>query len=165
MVTVFIKYLSDRKRVGMLITEEDMIETEMMVREWDYPEGYVGKMHPYDRKNFVVPINPETTLLTKLFFRIAIKISEDKYIPFTFVCDTGLPGYLYLSETTRDLIAPRILSDEFSKYIIFNDKKIKVSGTPPKHEDCNFMGLRILSILGLQLFPDHFTFRNMPSYI
>lgn len=153
-----------------MISEEDMVDSELMLHAADYPRNFVNKMHPDDGRIFTSPISPETIFHkrihhNRLLLRICIKIAKNKYIPFTFVCDTGAPQYLYLSERVREAISPRIITDDINEFIMYNGKRITIAGTPSNHDDCNIMGLMMLDILGLKVCAGNFEFEYIPSYI
>lgn len=106
----------------------------------------------------------------RLLLRICFKINNDLFVPITFVCDTGAPGSLYLSEKAREQIEDaRILKDrdlgiEYIK-LSTTKKKIQIDDHPSNHKNINIMGLMALSRFGLNVDYESFNFKNLPDYL
>lgn len=156
----------------MMIEGDDVIESEIMLHDIDFPRSFVNKMHPDDGKIVSSPICPEIISHEKMFhnrifLRISFKLSKDRYIPFTFVCDTGAPNFLYLSVQAYDAISHRIRrSDNGIEYISIEGRNIPINTMPNNHEKCNIIGLMLLFRMGLKLRDDNtFTFKYLPEYL
>ncbi|PRP79047.1 hypothetical protein PROFUN_13125 [Planoprotostelium fungivorum] len=148
-----------------MMDEPGGIIHELLLTEEDYPNNYVQMHHPDDYKMVDSPITPEKVLVrrgvahTRLILR--------KYTSVSFVCDTGAPGYLYLSKKAKDAIKSRIKEDEVgSLYIQVGGKKFLVHDSPAQHNSSNIVGLRALKIWGLDLSQggdDSFEFHALPQ--
>ncbi len=80
---------------------------------------------------------------------------------FSFVCDTGAPGGIYINSLTRRLIRDRIIDDDLgNQYIEIEEKKIVVKPSPSNHPDVNIIGL--LGLLHFNFIS--FEFDNLPNY-
>ena len=78
--------------------------------------------------------------------RITIMINEYTFLHLTFICDTGAPSFIYISEFTKKCIKNRIKLDESeNEIIIVNGKKMPLSNSPSNHPDVNILGIRALS--------------------
>lgn len=76
----------------------------------------------------------------RLILRICVKVSENNYIPFTFICDTGTPTHIYITDLTRRLIHSRIETDETDNQVInIAGKKMLVKKSPEVHRDTNII--------------------------
>ena len=69
----------------------------------DFPDGYRNMAHPEDYIETRDPF-PLQVLLHKrpqhnrLLLRVCWRLGDDRFVPVTFVCDTGAPGAVYLSK-------------------------------------------------------------------
>jgi hypothetical protein len=77
-----------------------------------YPEYFVNKCHPDDYKLSDQPVF-ETIYHNKLhhnrlLVRLSFMVEGGSFLPLTFVCDTGAPSSIYLSEKARLLLNTRI---------------------------------------------------------
>ena len=108
----------------------------------------------------------------RLLLRISFKIEEDEYVPITLVCDTGLPGSLYLCDKTRELLNDRIKIDkDFDiEYITVNDykcndgKKLVLNENPDSEQNVNFLGLNALNYYGLSVRNQMFEIMDLDEY-
>ena len=142
----------------------------IILQEADFPSYFIDKHHPDDYKSNENPIQELIyhirTNHNRLICHISVRISENQYIPLTFVCDTGAPMFLYINEITRRLICKRIkLDDSENEIIIVNGKKMTINDSPSNHKDVNIMGIRALSWFGLYLDKNTFGFTELPDYI
>ena len=96
---------------------------------------------------------------------MAFKTRTSQYMPVTFVCDTGVPMFIYINEITRRLISDRIqIDDSENEFIMVNDKKMSVHDSPSNHPDVNILGIRALSYFGLKMDYEDFDFERLPKY-
>src|SRR3990167_7296990 len=135
----------------------------------DFPDNYVDQCHPED---YIQKTTSEIELIyrirpyhNRIFLRVCILIDSGVFVPMTFVCDTGAPGYLYICERARKLIKNRIRVDDRETEFLSLDsgKNMVVSSSPSNHSNSNIMGLRALSFFGLFLENDTFGFNNLPE--
>ena len=150
---------------SLMITDDETI----LLQEADFPDNFIDKHHPDDFK-------PSKTAITEYYFhrlplhnrlilRISIKISDNIYIPFTFICDTGAPSSLYINSLTRRLIGRRILEDiGGNQFININGRPLTVYPSPANHPDTNIIGLMALAYFGLIVQEFQFEFLNLPEY-
>jgi hypothetical protein len=98
----FILFLMASHGVAM-IEETQVTAGQLLLQDADYPPNFIHMAHPEDLKESKEPINPEYIRHHKrdhhrLLFRISfIKLESGKFLPLTFVCDTGAPSHFYLS--------------------------------------------------------------------
>lgn len=150
---------------SMIISDESMVLTAA-----DFPEYFVDKHHPDDFKPVREPFNEliyhERTGHNRIILRMTVRLAEEYYTPFTFVCDTGAPNSVYLNEVTRKIIKSRINKDHMkTEYINVGSRKFTVLATPQPHDDCNVLGIRTLFAFGLVMRQDEtFEFTNLPEY-
>lgn len=150
----------------MIISDETVIFTSA-----DFPDYFVDKHHPDDfrpvKESFTDLIYHERTGHNRIILRITVKMGEEYYVPFTFVCDTGAPNTIYLNEVTRRIIKSRILKDDLkNEYMRVGPRKFTVLSTPPPHDDSNVIGIRALFAFGLVMRQDEtFEFTNLPEYL
>lgn len=149
--------------------EEDI--SYMMLHELDFPSTFVKKAHKDDYRPISYPIKEyiyhRKNFHNRIFIRMSICLRENMFIPITFICDTGAPMFLYITEITRALISERIEVDESENDFIniHGEKKMMVNSSPPLHSDTNVIGLRALSFFGLHLTGgDLFEFDNLPDW-
>jgi hypothetical protein len=145
---------------------EDEDTSKILLQQSDFPDYYINMIHPNDY------LPTTNTIIEKIFhkkknhnlllLRMSFKIYEKYYIPMTFVCDTGAPGFIYLSKKGKKLIEKKILTDELdNEYIVIGDnKKILISDSPNNHSECNIIGLRLLQYFELKLTSEGFDFEK-----
>jgi hypothetical protein len=130
-------------------------------------------VHPEDLKEGKEPIIPEYIRQKKpghhrLLFRVSFKLGTGKFVPLTFICDTGAPSHFYLSRQALAALEAggRVLVDgELDyMYVVIAGKKAIVKETPYTHEPGNIMGLLMLERLGLNLKEGEFSFASQPEH-
>jgi hypothetical protein len=144
-----------------------------MITDADFPRGFVNCAHSLDYVPTDMPMSPEFIYHYRahhyrLLLRISVRV-DNKYIPFTFVCDTGAPMAFYLSERTRSLIRRRIRTEEVET-IQIGYRSFYVGESPSNHGTVNIMGLYAFTYFGLTLIvsPDGtygFVLTRLPSYL
>ena len=161
--------------ITMMDTTE-IAAAELLLQDVDFPDNYVNMQHPDDysilEKPFVEYITNSYAHHYRLIVRVCWKLNEDKYMPMSFVCDTGAPTALYLSEKAYKILSQhkRVLEDDAGNVyaVIRGTGAAAVEPTPPGHAPANIIGLKLLLRLALELGPDRslhdsdFVFKKMP---
>ena len=151
---------------NMMINDETII-----LQKSDFPDFFVNKQHPDDfkiiRQPFTEFIFHRKTDHNRLILRICFKMTNNVYIPFTFILDTGALSQLYINDITRRLIKKRIEIDKETdiKYVRICGKRMTVKQSPDNHPDTNILGLMALFHFGFQFTEDgDFNFLNLPEF-
>lgn len=162
-----------------MINSTDVAAADLLLHNADFPDNYVNMQHPED---YDVVDEPFTEYLphfsghnNRLIVRICWKTPGGRYVPMSFVCDTGAPMGLYLSEKAVHVLRKcgRIMEDETGNehVTISNIGKAAIEPTPPGHAPvrgfsrgtqdfscrANIIGLRVLVKLALRI-NDNWTF-------
>jgi len=152
---------------------EENTDNEMLLCEENFPSYYVNKAHPTD---YIIYDNPVRELIfhknssySRLLVRASFKLNN-KYIPITFICDTGAPKFLYLNKKSKKLLQNRINTDCLqNEYMIVNinnrNVRIGVSEPPTIHSEVNIFGLLLLELLGFTLNMNTFNLVNLGSFL
>lgn len=149
---------------------DDIVESFMILSDLDYPGYYNGRMHPNDGKSCSSPEKPELlyhakTYHNRLLLRIPFKLSDNEFVTFTFICNTGFPGFFYLSDKVHNVISRRIISNKGgNNYIDINGELLSVFEVPSNYGDSNILGLEMLSMLGLRVHNRIFQLDNLPDF-
>ena len=155
-----------------MIDSTQVSAADLLLQDADFPDNYTKMQHPEDyivvSKPFVEYIPHFHGHNNRLIVRVCWKISNEEYIPVSFVCDTGAPMGMYLSDKCIGLLRQynRVQEDETgNEYAnVCNVGKAAVEPTPPGHAPANIIGLRLLVKLGLALHPDStFVLSRMPD--
>ena len=155
-----------------MINSTEVFAAELLLSNADFPDDYVNMQHPDDynsvSKPFVQYIPHYAGHHNRLIARICWEIGDKKYIPMSFVCDTGAPMGFYLSDKAQHILRScgRITEDETgNEYVQLKDLGIaSVQSTPPGHAPANIIGLRLLIKLVFQLKKDgSFVFGDIPD--
>jgi hypothetical protein len=157
----------------MMVDEDDAADADIVLQTYDFPEHYVDKAHPEDGVVVDAPIVPEFIRHSRrghfrMLVRFSLRLDDASFAPFTFVCDTGAPGHLYLSESAMGLLekAGRIKSDELGPlYIESGGEKIVIRVTPHMHQPANLMGMLLLERFQLKMVEGGFTFDCSPRHL
>ena len=152
----------------LIIDHDGAGQADLLLHANDFPENYVNMAHPNDGKITSTPITPEFIRNTRrgcyrMLVRISLRLRDDRFVSYTFVCDTGAPMHFYLSEKALTVLeaAGRVESDEFgSFFIIIAGRKAAVRVTPHTHQPGNLMGMLMLERLGLQMDEGSFNFAH-----
>jgi len=150
----------------MLHCEDEHI---LMLGEKDFPANYVDFIHPDDYKILAEPTFEKIFHRRKFHNRLLIRISfkvDDRYIPITFIIDTGFPMFFYLCPKAKEIFETRIEMDEFqTEFIKLPDgKRFTVDETPHIHHNVNIIGLMALNYFGFSLIDGEFEFERLPEY-
>jgi hypothetical protein len=156
---------------ALLIKHDDAEDSDLLLREYDFPENYVDMAHPNDGKITSTPITPELIRLSRrghfrMIVRISFQLGDNRFVAYTFVCDTAARIHFYLTEQALAVLdaAGRIETSEFGSYLLtVSGRKAAVRVTPHTHQPGNLMGMLMLERLGLQMDEGSFTFaRPLP---
>lgn len=155
-----------------MMNSTDVSVADLLLQDADFPENYVKMQHPEDYniigKPFIEYIPHFQGHHNRLIVRVCWLIGESRYMPISFVCNTGAPMGLYLSDKAASFLRryDRVKEDETgSEYAeVHSVGKAAVESTPPGHAPANIIGLRLLIKLGLDLYPDStFSLRYAPE--
>jgi predicted aspartyl protease len=157
----------------LIIEADGAADDDLLLTEYDFPEEYVNMAHPDDGTIQAEPIVPQYFRHSRrgrfrMLVRISVRLDETSFAPYTFVCDTGAPMHLYLSESARGALekAGRIEYDEVGSPIIeIGGRKAAVRVTPHTHQPANIMGMLMLERFGLQMSEGSFKFNTAPDYL
>ena len=170
-----VKWFEKNHKQTMLMLETDNSTEELLLVESDFPSSFHNMAHPNDFESVTSPFLDYITHSEDGHNRIIVRACFDdgdgKFIPMSFVCNTGAPHSFYLSERGSNLLKSlgRIKNDELdNSFIILPDGfKAKVQKTPQTHKNANIMGIRLLSHFRMKLTGDdlQFSFENWPGYL
>jgi hypothetical protein len=148
--------------IGILDDESEGMQ-DILLSDADFPRNYVNWAHPDDYIPIDKPFKPEYTYHHstsykhyRLLMRVCFELSESKkFLPMSFVLDTGLPKPLYLSEKAMSIFTSNGLLKLDKKmqlqYIKIYDRNYVVEPIPYQHRWANLMGLPLLMKMGLVL--------------
>jgi hypothetical protein len=148
-----------------------------MIGRHDFPEHYVNMKHPEDYGIMDSAIRPEfivheVGIHSRLIIRISWR-SGTKYVPMSFIVDTGVPFPFYFSETGSAIMrAHRLLiSDENGNQFVQvhapdgSARKFQYMDTPSHFEPANLIGLRFLLHFPMLMTPDSFTLTGLGPFL
>ncbi|CAB9525589.1 expressed unknown protein [Seminavis robusta] len=159
---------------GLLVMEESQVsQGDLVLQDADFPDGYVHMAHPDDYKPIESPL-PKTCLLHqkighwRLILRISFLLANGKYLPISFICDTGVPYDFYFSELAVEKLTAggRVKEDDIGNAYLDNivGRKAAVRETPYTHKPGNILGLRMMLKLGCKLTESGFEFTESFEY-
>lgn len=151
------------------------VPEEILLHDEDFPENYVNMSHPDDYKitrsfkpQFIVSRHENKH--TRLIARVAWKLSDQSFIPMSFVCDTGAPGSFYLSPTAMAIMKSvgKVLSndmnDAYTEVLARTGNRDSftavLDSTPRLHRNANIIGLKVMMKLGFSLSQETFSLGN-----
>mmetsp|Transcript_15908 Transcript_15908/g.39610 ORF Transcript_15908/g.39610 Transcript_15908/m.39610 type:complete len:178 (-) Transcript_15908:254-787(-) len=139
-------------------------------------EDYINCAHPTDMIESASPIEPEYIYNhrhgrhNRLLWRVSWRVEEGKYVPMTFVIDTGAPKMLYLSKKAMDVlesykgqevdaegnarVSDKVIKwdeDLCQQWVTLYGRKCAVERTPSCHEPANIIGLKLIMRLGMSV--------------
>ena len=158
---------------ALIVDQDDAADADLLLQEYDFPKHYVNMAHPDDGSVTSTPITPEYIRHSRrghfrMLVRISLRLGDDRFVPYTFVCDTGAPIHIYLSEPAMSVLeaAGRIETDELgSLFITIAGRKSAIRVTPHTHQPGNMLGMLMLERFGLQMREGGFTFAAPAPYL
>ena len=157
----------------LMMEENQVSHGDFLLQDADFPDGYVHMAHPDDYKPVDNPL-PVTCLLHqkighwRLILRVSFRLKNGKYLPMSFVCDTGVPYDFYFSETALEQLIKggRLKEDEIGNAYLDNvvGRKAAVRETPYTHKPANILGLRMMLKLKFLLSETGFGFSEEFEY-
>jgi hypothetical protein len=103
-----------------------------------------------------------------MLVRISLRLDQNRFVPYTFVCDTGAPIHIYLSEPALTVLerAGRIGTDELgSLFVTIAGRKAAIRVTPHTLQPANIWAVLMLERFGLQMADGNFTFASSVPYL
>lgn len=163
----------DMSASALMVDQNDAADADLLLQEYDFPENYVNMAHPNDGTVTSTPMTPEFIRHSRrghfrMLVRISLRLGDDRFVPYTFVCDTGFPIHIYLSEPAMSVLeaAGRIETDELgSLFITVAGRKSAIRVTPHTHQPGNILGMLMLERFGLQMREGSFTFAAPVPYL
>jgi hypothetical protein len=159
--------------MSLLIVDDDKVtESDLMLHDEDFPDFFIDMKHPEDGvivDSAIIPdfIRHRRPHHHRLLFRVSFKLTNGKYVPFTFVCDTGAPGSFYLSPCTDHILGSggrRLEDDAGNTFMIILNYPAATKETPRTHQPGNIIGLTMLEKLGLSVDTTGFSFEEKFDY-
>ena len=162
----------------MMNVEESVIP-DFLLHDSDFPDNFVNMAHPDDYEYTDVPIKDyichmngrHNRLILRISWKVKHSSGKDKYIPMSFVCDTGATMFFYLSTNAINALkAERRLSEDETGtlYVIIDTPsgsfKALIEETPNIHAPANIIGLRMLLKLGIQMREREFSLLTELEY-
>lgn len=155
-----------------------VVTEELLLHDEDFPNNYVHMAHPEDYKEtgFFSPCFIYHTRFgrhDRLIARVAWKAPDGKFVPMSFVCDTGAPSHVYLSQEAMNVLDNKklLLKDErdtpYVRMHINEDDTFPatVEETPSVHKHANILGLKSLKRLHFSLKGNNFNFNDDFAYL
>jgi hypothetical protein len=142
---------------------------EVLLHEDNFPPHFRNHAHPDDYLAMNHAIVPEKIAHFKrnrnrLILRVSWRLGVDSFATTSFICDTGCPGYLYLSPEALKVLEGRIQTNDLQQSTVALDGRLaEVEETPRRYGPCNIIGLQLLLRWGLRLTPQGFDFDNLPN--
>lgn len=159
--------------IMMIFPEEEEEVKQMLLCAEDFPPNYVNFAHPQDYHVSSQPIEPEHIFShrqgthNRLLWRVSWDIGDGKFMPMTFMLDTGAPKQLYLSQPALSKLEEigllKIDEDTDACWVQLFGRKCGVERTPHGRDPANIIGLRMLLRLGLQLSESVPFFNFLPT--
>ena len=128
----------------------------------DFPQEYINMQHPEDYTIQDSPIKP-TYVVTqrrghaRLIFRVSWKVGIGKFMPMSFIVDTGAIQPIYFGSRSLKLMERhgRLLLDDLQNDVVLLEglggRKVHYESTPKNYEPTNLIGLRFLLQFGLHI--------------
>ena len=148
-----------------------------MIGRHDFPEHYVNMKHPQDYEITDTPIQPEFTvhnsgIHARLLLRMSWR-SGTKYVPMSFIVDSGAPFPFYFSEAGSAIMrAHRLLisDDNGNQFVQVHSpdgstRNFQYMDTPSTFEPANLIGLRFLLRFPMLMTPDTFTLSGLGPFL
>lgn len=165
---------TENKGLVLMMEESQVSQGDLLLQDADFPDDYVHMAHPDDYKPIDDPLPVSCVLHQKighwgLILRVSFRLANGKYLPMSFVCDTGAPYDFYFSELAVEklTVGGRLKEDEIGNAYLDNvvGRKAAVRETPYTHKPGNIMGLRMMLKLGCKLTESAFGFTEVFEYL
>jgi hypothetical protein len=158
---------------ALMVDQDDAADADFLLQEYDFPDNFVNMAHPEDGIVKANPITPEFIRHSRrghfrMLVRISLRLGDNQFAACTFMCDTGAPIHIYLSEPALQVLegAGRIGTDELgSLFVIIAGKKAAIRVTPHTHQPGNILGMLMLERFGLQMAEGSFSFASPVPYL
>ena len=161
-----------------MIEDSTITKEELLLHDEDFPDNYVHMAHPDDYRE-VQDFAPQFIMHShfgrhnRLIVRAAWKVSDKAVVPMSFVCDTGAPSHVYMSNRALSVLQERGLllkDDRDTPYVQVHINSTKtfpatIDETPYVHRDANILGLKSLKRLNMHLGDDSFSFNKDFIYL
>ena len=140
----------------------------------DFPQDFKNGCHPDDYTTTIAPMSREhiyhhNRLWTRMSWQLP---SCKKFMPMSFLVDTGAPKHMYLSHAALEALEKHgmvyVDEDMDLQYVKLFGRNIPVDPTPESSQrPANIIGLKLLKRFGLRLYEDcpHFKFETMSPYL
>lgn len=156
----------------LMVDDTEVTEGDLLLHDADFPDSYVHMQHRQDGVVVDHAIQPEFVRHRRahhhrLLLRVSFKLENDKFVSFTFVCDTGAPDSFYLSPATDRILADggrRVEDEAGNTYIDILGSRAATRETPRTHQPANIIGLTLLERMGLSLDIEGFRFTQQFEY-
>lgn len=136
---------------------------ELPLSAADFPSGWVHMAHPEDYVEIAEPV-PLTIFYhvkphhNRTLLRVSFKIGEGRYLPVSFVVDTGAPSGMYLSTIARaklEACGRVVVDDPDSEFVeIPGLGKTCIQDTSALHQPANLIGLPLIRKLSIHFGAD-----------
>ena len=148
-----------------------------MIGRHDFPEHYVNMKHPQDYEVMDSAIQPELIVHNNgIHARLILRISwraGTKYVPMSFIVDTGAPFPFYFSEPGSAIMrAHRLLisDDNGNQFVQVHSpngstRNFQYLDTPTNFEPANLIGLRFLLCFPMLMTRDTFTLSGLGPFL
>jgi hypothetical protein len=156
-----------------MMDEQRMILEDILLHDEDFPSCYRDMAHPNDYKVTTDVVREfiyhhKRNRHDRLIVRACWKVGDKKYVPMSFVCDTGAPSHLYLSPTAIEILENHRLIRQGELEIPYIELMIRpgqsfkaaFEETPSIHKNANIIGLKALKRLELHLSNESFFFNK-----
>ena len=174
----------DDQSVLMIDDEDDFEDSRpsklttatVVLHDIDFPREYVNMKHPEDYQIQANAINPTFVVVqrqghARLIFRISWKTGS-KFMPMTFIVDTGAVQPVYFSKVAMALMEAHglLVVDDVDNDVVElhkpdgTVKKVHYKATPSHYEPANLIGLRFIMKFGLVVDGDSFRFNQPFDY-
>jgi hypothetical protein len=159
--------------MSLLMVDDDKVtEGDLLLHDQDFPDSFVHMKHPEDGiivDHAIVPecIRHRRAHHHRLLLRVSFKLANEKFVPFTFVCDTGAPDSFYLSPYADKILADggrRIEDEAGNTFIAILNHPAATRDTPATHQPGNIIGLTLLERLGFSMDVGGFSFKQKFDY-
>ncbi|KAJ7472236.1 hypothetical protein B0H11DRAFT_1347089 [Mycena galericulata] len=131
------------------------------------PVGWENGQHPDDYKILPTPLQPQYIInphlqLTRMWYRISFKIADGQYMPMSFLVDTNISRWLYLSDKASNALTEHGRIFDRYKTRLENGLCFEVQDSP--YEPVNVIGLALIQKFELSVTPGSFRWMKGIEY-